>query len=96
MQWNPKLHIWDWDEWLIDIYDDPWMAKAAVESWGEGRSWDNNRELQITRCYKKRTTPEEPGEEIPDGNPAVCEKMWLRYAEFRLKERGDDDGTMDC
>ena len=87
--------MWCEDEWLTDIYDDPWLARSAVERGGEGRPWDNDRELQITRCYRKRINELIQGEEIPEGHPAVCEKAWARYAEFPIKERGEDNGVMD-
>lgn len=89
MQWNHRLNIWDGDEWLVDIYDDQWLARQIVEDWGAGRPWDNNREVQITKYFRKRKSLFEPGNEISGDHPALCEKVWLRYSEFELHERSD-------
>lgn len=82
MKWNPDLRIWEEDEWLVGIYEQMWMARNAVEEWGRGRDWSNDRELQIIRYFRKRTKMFEPGEELTEDTDGVCEKIWLRYAEF--------------
>ena len=90
MKWNEKLHYWEEDEWLTDIYVRLRLAREAVEKWGGGHGWDNNRELQITRYFRKGKTMFEPGEEVDRGDPALCEKVWLRYAEYTISERSDE------
>ena len=95
MKWDAKLGIWSDDEWLVGIYDEMWLARCAVEDWGEGRPWDNKRELQITRYYKKRKSIFEPGEEILEGEPAVCEKEWMRYAAYNVFERSDAENVLE-
>lgn len=90
-KWDSKLHMWVEDEWLVDIYGDLRSAREAVEIWGEGRPFDNNRELQITRYWKKRSNPFTPGEETEEGDPALREKSWMRYDEFEIRERSLDE-----
>jgi hypothetical protein len=36
----------------------------------------------------------EQGQEITEGDPAVCEKVWLRFAEFEVKG-GQHEKTVD-
>ena len=90
MQWNKKLGIWQEDEWLVGLYPEEMSAKRAVERWGEGRQWDNPRELQITRYFRKQSAATGPAGESVRGDPAVCERVWLRYAEYTVNERSDD------
>lgn len=85
LQWNRKLNLWEEDEWLIGIYGEMQSARKVVEDWGEGRQWDSNLEIQITRYFGKRQNEFERGMEKMKGDPAVCEKVWLRYAEYDVK-----------
>jgi len=88
-KWNRKYGVWEENEWLTDIYESALEAKRAVAQWGEGASFDNGRELQITRYYGKRPDIFNLGIEKKKGEPGICEKAWLRYAEFEIK-RSDD------
>jgi hypothetical protein len=91
LQWDAKLHIWNEDEWPVEIYKERWLARRKVEEWGEGKPFDNNREMQITRYFRKRSTMAEQGQEITEGDPAICEKVWLRFAEFEVKGEDEND-----
>lgn len=62
--------------------------------WAEGAPFDNNREVQITRYFGKSQDVFNHGKELKEGMIGVCEKAWLRYAEFEIQER-DENGGMD-
>ena len=89
LKWNRKLGIWVEDEWLTDIFGTMRDAKDAVTAWGDGTPFDNNRELQITKCFGKASDIFHHGPELREGDAAVCEKEWRRWAEFEIRERSD-------
>jgi hypothetical protein len=60
-------------------------ARDALIEWGEGAPFDNPRELQITRYYRKPPDIFSKGAELKEGYAGVCEKAWLRYAEFEIE-----------
>ena len=53
LEWDTKDRIWREDEWLFDIYRELWMARNAIEDWGNGRPFDNDREVQINEILQK-------------------------------------------
>lgn len=90
-KWNRKLGIWIEDEWLVELFEVMRDAKDRVIEWGKGAPFDNNRELQITRYFGKACDIFGHGPELREGDAGVCEKEWLRYAEFEVHERSDQE-----
>ena len=88
-RWNPKFGMWEEDEWLTDIFGRMADAKDALVRWGNGSPFDNERELQITKCFGKPPNVFTHGPELRNGDRGICEKVWLRYSEFEILERSD-------
>lgn len=89
MRWNRKLGLWIEDEWLVSLYFAMREAKEQVVEWGKGTPFDNDREMQITKYYGKPPDIFNRGPMLKEGEQGVCEKEWLRYAEFEICERSD-------
>lgn len=85
MKWDTKKKEWKDDEWLSQIYASLQEAKAAIENFAEGRPFDNDRELQVTRHFGKGADIFSRGEELPKDDKRVVLHEWMRYAEFQLK-----------
>lgn len=85
LKWDSRKREWKEDEWLTQIYGELQEAKEAVMGFAEGRPFDNDRELQITRYFGKNLGIFERGNELPKEDPNVVMHEWMRYAEFMLK-----------
>lgn len=84
MQWDTKNKVWKEDEWLTQIYQSLKDAKDAVYRFAEGRPFDNDRELQVTRYFGKSVSPLINGKELEKGDPNIVEHVWMRYAAYTL------------
>ena len=62
-------------------------AKDTVLEWGKGASFDNGRELQITKYYGKPNDVFSHGPLMKEGERGVCECEWLRYAIFEIRAK---------
>lgn len=81
---NGRSRKYESDEWLCKIYTTERAAKEAVREFGEGKDFDNERELQITRFFERGQTIFENGPE------SLCELsggncQWMRYQEYELQ-----------
>ena len=76
------------DEWVCNLYSEESLAREAVLKFGEGKSFDNNRETQITRYYKPGKTVFDKGEET-DKSEYACYREWMRYTSMTVQESED-------
>ena len=85
MWWNEKLKRWDEDEWLTQIYEQLCDAREAVYQFANGKPFDGNRDMQVTRYFGKRTDPFYRGKELEKGDPEIVEREWMRYAVYNVR-----------
>lgn len=83
------MKVWIEDEWLTDLYSDMVDAKNAVRRFAEGRPFDNERELRVTRYYGRNRDAFNKGKELAKGDPDIQRHEWMRYAEFIVHGRSD-------
>lgn len=86
MKWDPKTETWTEDEWLCRICWSEECARAFLEDFADGRPYDNNMEVQVTRYFRKRSNPFVRGEELPKGDPDAWERDWMRYCAYPIIE----------
>ena len=86
LKWEAKEKRWKEDEWLTQIYGSLQKAKDAVIEFAEGHSFDNDRELQVTRYFGKDSDPLNHGEELKKGDPHIMLHEWMRYAAYQINE----------
>ena len=84
MSWDEKRKNWIEDEWLCRICGTEQLAKEMLLDFAEGRPFDNDQEIRVTRCFGKRKNPFIRGEELDRNNPNATEREWMRYAVFQV------------
>lgn len=82
LAWDPKKQEWFHDEWLTQICENQWTALRLLEEFAEGHPFDNPTENRVTRYFEKRKNAFTRGREVDAGCTDMCEKEWIRYAEF--------------
>ena len=86
LRWNKKTKMWIEDEWLTQIYGKLCEAKDVVVAFSEGRPFDNDRELQVTRYFGMSENPFNHGRELSKGDPQIVLHEWMRYAVYTISD----------
>lgn len=72
------------DEWPIGVYADSCLAREVMERFGEGKSFDNGQEQQITRYHAKGNSIFVKGPETLCAVKGGC-KEWVRYEPYPVE-----------
>ena len=70
----------------MQIYGKLQEAKKAITDFADGHSFDNDRELQVTRYFGKSNALFDRGKELPKGDPDIVMHEWMRYAVYTILE----------
>lgn len=72
------------DEWLIGVHATSQEAREAVMAFGDGKPFDTNGEMQITRYHAKSDSDFRLGPETLCQVKGGC-KEWVRYEPYPVE-----------
>ena len=72
------------DEWLTQIYASMRDARNVIEKFAEGRPYDNERELSVTRYFGSGPDEFNRGMELEKDDPKIVSREWMRMAVYTI------------